>query len=250
MTMRTSGLERALGFLTPFRFGDGAVDRACMAWFPLAGALIGTAVGGLRRVSGFSPGELGAGGIGALVDAVLTGGLHYDGLADSADGLLPHADRERRLAIMDDPHVGAFGALALISAAQLKTIALARAGCSTRLTASMYALSRSAMALGSQLLPYARAEGLASAFVEGSDDAVLVANILGAGAATLSCGLLAGRRGVIGALVGLSSALAVLELAHRRLGGFTGDVLGAAGVLAESLGLLLATSARDDDRAS
>src|SRR5262249_51241339 len=102
-------MRRALSFLTPF---GGAAHPApsALAWFPVVGALIGLGVGavwwGARRAWP-SPA---AAAIALIADAALTGMLHLDGLADAADGLLPPLPRARRLEVMADPRLGAFGA--------------------------------------------------------------------------------------------------------------------------------------------
>jgi len=114
-------MRRALSFLTPF---GGAADPApsALTWFPVVGALIGLAVGGIwwaaRR--GWAPPAAAA--VAVIADAGLTGMLHLDGLADSADGLLPPLPRARRLEVMADPRLGTFGV------AGLAIILLARFG--------------------------------------------------------------------------------------------------------------------------
>src|SRR5262249_2993845 len=105
-------MRRAVSFLTPF---GGAADPkpSALAWFPLVGAIIGLAVGG-----GWGGGQRawappGGAAIAVTADAALTGLLHLDGLADAADGLLPPLPRARRLEVMADPHLGAFGVAGL-----------------------------------------------------------------------------------------------------------------------------------------
>ena len=89
-------------------------------------------------------------------------------------------------------------------------------------------------------MPYARREGLASAFMaaEAGSDPALLAGLAGAGAALALASVTAGRRGAASVVAGWAAGAAVLEVARRRLGGFTGDVLGAAGVVAETVSLL------------
>jgi len=241
-------MRRALSFLTPF---GGAADPApsALAWFPLAGALIGLGVGGIwwaaRR--GWAPPAAAA--VAVLADAGLTGMLHLDGLADTADGLLPPLPRARRLEVMADPRLGAFGV------AGLAIVLLARFGAfasmlpSPLAVAGLWSGSRTAMAVTARSVPYARPAGLASAFLNtptagrARPRAAALASpaVLGLAGALLAVGLAVAGRGAHGlAAVGAeaATAAAVVFLAWRRLGGFTGDVLGAAAVAGETAGLL------------
>jgi adenosylcobinamide-GDP ribazoletransferase len=95
------------------------------------------------------------------------------------------------------------------------------------------------MAVIARALPYARGDGLATAFLGGSWPAVA----LGGGAAALGLGAVAeGAAGALAVLAGLTASAAVAAAAHRRIGGFTGDVLGAAGVIGETIALLVAAA--------
>jgi adenosylcobinamide-GDP ribazoletransferase len=192
-----------------------------------------------------------------VVDAVLTGGLHLDGLADAADGLLPPMDRARRLRVLGDPAVGAFGGVALVTVLLLRFGAFATTPARPLVVAGLWCGSRTAMAVMARTMPYARPEGgLATAFVTSSTGEtesgsgppfhLSVGPVLTmVGGALLACGLAAVGRGVLG-LAGVGAealaAAGVGWLAWRRIGGFTGDVLGAAGVIGETVGLLVAVA--------
>jgi adenosylcobinamide-GDP ribazoletransferase len=237
-----------VSFLTPF---GGPADPApsALAWFPAVGALIGLAVGGIwwaaRR--GWAPPAAAA--IAVIADAALTGLLHLDGLADAADGLLPPLSRARRLEVMADPRLGAFGA------AGLAIVLLARFGAfasmlpSPLAVAGLWSGSRTAMAVTARAVPYARPAGLASAFLPppaagtrpGAAARLAGPAVLGLAGGLLALALAFVGRGALGvAAVGAEAAGAatVVFLAWRRLGGFTGDVLGAAAVVGETVGLL------------
>jgi adenosylcobinamide-GDP ribazoletransferase len=241
-------MRRAVSFLTPF---GGPADPApsALAWFPAVGALIGLAVGGIwwaaRR--GWAPPAAAA--IAVIADAALTGLLHLDGLADAADGLLPPLSRARRLEVMADPRLGAFGA------AGLGIVLLARFGAFASMLPSPLAIaglwsgSRTAMAVTARAVPYARQGGLASAFLPapgagtppGAAARLAGPAVLGLAGGLLALALAFAGRGALGlAAVGAEAAgaAAVVFLAQRRLGGFTGDVLGAAAVVGETVGLL------------
>src|SRR5512141_1600694 len=124
-----NGLLFALGFLTsiPVRTPapqPGDLGRAGV-WFPIVGLLLGAILAGAQYALNqvFSP-LLSAALLVALW-ALLTGGLHLDGLADCGDGLLAAVSPERRLEIMRDPRLGTFGGAALILHLLLKTLAVA-----------------------------------------------------------------------------------------------------------------------------
>jgi adenosylcobinamide-GDP ribazoletransferase len=173
-------------------------------------------------------------------DLAVTGLLHFDGLMDSADGLLPHLDRERRLEVMASPEIGAFGVGVAIVVLLLRWAALAAIRPSVILLVALWCLSRTGMAVVARTQPYARAEGgLASAFSGAPRWAPLISG------AVLAVGLaLAWRRpaGAVSVAAAVVAGGSVVWLARRRLGGFTGDVLGAAGVLAETAGLVAAAA--------
>ncbi|MGH9226317.1 MAG: adenosylcobinamide-GDP ribazoletransferase, partial [Acidimicrobiales bacterium] len=95
-------VRRAVAFLTPVG-GAAAPSPAAVSWFPVVGALIGGAVGAVWWGADAVWAPLVAAALAVAADLVLTGGLHADGLIDSADGLLPPLDRERRLDVMADP---------------------------------------------------------------------------------------------------------------------------------------------------
>jgi adenosylcobinamide-GDP ribazoletransferase len=212
-----------------------------MAFFPLVGAGIGLVTGGVWRRSRRSLAPLPAAVVVLAADAALTGALHLDGVADTADGLLAHVPARGRLAIMDEPQVGTFGTVALGIALAGRAAAFAAIEPSPVLLGALWSCSRSLMVIGSRALPYARAEGLATPFLAGSEraDRALYAAVAGMAGAALAASLTHGRRGILGVAAGSLAGAAVLGCARRRLGGFTGDVLGAAGVVCETVGLIV-----------
>jgi adenosylcobinamide-GDP ribazoletransferase len=190
-------------------------------------------------------------------DLALTGMLHLDGLADSADGLLAQLPPERRLAVMSEPQVGAFGVVSVAIALLLRVAALSGAATgavwqAVLLLGAVWATARSMMVLAMATIPYARQHGMATAFVSGRPAEPLAQRATVPTVATLSAvvfGLAGGAFAIASSrhlsegaviLAGVLSASLVLFLASRRIGGYTGDVLGAAGVVAETVGLLVA----------
>jgi adenosylcobinamide-GDP ribazoletransferase len=240
-----SDARRALAFLTPLG-GAALPSPGALAWFPVVGAALGGALGvtwwGLSRF--WPPAVVAAVVVG--LDLGLTGLLHIDGLVDSADGLLPHLSRERRLEVMRQPTVGAFGVAVCAAVLLGRWAALFAARPSILLLVSLWIGSRTTMAIVATSVPYAREgeEGLARAFL-GSRRAGVLAAAVG-----VPCAFVAAVAAVRGspeagpvALVsGAVAAGLVVWLAVRRIGGFTGDVLGASGLVLETVGLLVASA--------
>ena len=215
--------------------------------FPLAGEGLGsTAVGDAAR--GFPAVGVGIGaaaaivyGVAAAVDlpppvaAILavgsmvlaTGGLHEDGLADMADGFGGGRDREHVLAIMHDSRIGAYGVLALILVLGLRILCVAELhGTFTAALALIAAAagSRTILPLVLHYVPAARVDGLGHA--AGQPGRRMLIDSTALGAALVLIGL-----GPFGGLLAILSsgmvAWAIATLAMRRIGGQTGDVLGA-----------------------
>jgi adenosylcobinamide-GDP ribazoletransferase len=168
---------------------------------------------------------------------LLSGGLHEDGLADSADGLAG-SDPPARLAIMRDPRIGAFGALALLFSVGLRWAALfvlAQGAAALPALIVAAALSRTVPVVLLFWLPPARPDGLGRTAGRPSE-ATLLTTLAFAVLLTLPlAGLAAGVLALAAAGV---AALLTGELGKRRIGGQTGDVLGAGQQVAEALVLL------------
>lgn len=231
-------MRRAVAFLTPLPVGRPTAppDGGALVWFPVVGALVGLGVGGAWWLADRWWPPLVAGALAVAADLALTGLLHVDGLADSADGLLPpFADRDRRLDVMADPVTGAFGVASLVTVLLVRVVVFGSHRPDVLAVAGMWAMSRTAMALTARHVTYARpGGGLATSIVSSSTRSpALIDGALAAGA--VGAVVLAGW-----AAVGVAAgAAAVVVFARARIGGFTGDVLGAAGVVGETVGLLV-----------
>jgi adenosylcobinamide-GDP ribazoletransferase len=229
----------ALAFLTPLGRAREP-DARSFSWFPLVGALLGAAVGVIWWGAGALWAPAVAASIAVAADLALTGALHVDGLADTADGVLPHLDRSRRLEVMSQPDVGAFGVAAVVVVLVLRVTVLASMEPNVALVAAVWCASRTLMAVTARAVPYAREEGgLASAFLGGRPATVAA---VGATAAIVLGAIAMGGRGVLAVVAVAAAGAAVVAFARRRLGGFTGDVLGAAGLIGETVGLLVAAA--------
>ncbi|HEX4655111.1 MAG TPA: adenosylcobinamide-GDP ribazoletransferase [Mycobacteriales bacterium] len=233
-------MRRAVAFLTVL---GGAAPPAAgtVLWFPLVGALVGVAVGGVWVGADRVWPTAAAAAVTLAADAILTGGLHLDGLADTGDGLFPPLPRERRLAVMADPRIGAVGAIALGVVLLTRFAALAAGPAGLWVVVSLWCGSRSAVAVALLGGRYARADGLASGFRPITGSRGRVAGVAAAGL-VLSLGTAVVDRpghGMAALAAEAAVILAVTMLANRRLGGYTGDVLGAQIVLGETAGLLV-----------
>jgi adenosylcobinamide-GDP ribazoletransferase len=223
--------------------GDGAIAAAGWA-FPLVGA----GIGGLAALA-FLVAELGGCGsapaalIALAAGLAVTGALHEDGLADTADGFGGGRSREDKLAIMRDSRHGTFGVLALVLSVGLRAAALGTIGEPIRAGLALiaaHAASRGALPALMRILMPARADGLGAAAGQPSRAVAIIAAALGA---ALALALLGPRTGAIAlGLSGGALALAAM-LAHRQIGGYTGDVLGFFQQIGEIV-MLLAASAR------
>jgi adenosylcobinamide-GDP ribazoletransferase len=235
-------VKSAFGFLTVIGRRGSVPTNRTSAWFPLVGLVLGSLVG----LAWWGAGNLWPAFLAAVVavavDLALTGMLHLDGLADAADGLLPHMDRSRRLDVMRAPDVGAFGLGVVVMMLALRVGALTSLATTgpmrargIALLAALWCASRTAMAGAMWLAPNARPEGsLAQVFGRSPAGMWGVPVALGLAAAADSWRL----RGPVAVVAAWLAITALALLARRRLGGITGDVLGAGGMVAETVALV------------
>ena len=106
------------------RLTAAALSRAAV-WFPAIGLVVGGVMATVHALAGLVTTATAATVLARAAAILITGGLHEDGLADTADALGAHTTRERRLEILRDPRVGTYGALALILAVALSVATLA-----------------------------------------------------------------------------------------------------------------------------
>lgn len=232
------GLTTAIRTLSsiPVPGRDASEMASALPYFPLVGAFIGSILVGISHLFSFIhlvdwPG--GAAFLLLVVSIALTRGIHLDGLADTADGFFSMTDRERTLAIMKDSRVGTFGVLAIVTILGLKWLALSRL---ISHHATIWILpaavgSRTIMASLAVLLPYARKEGGCGApFVKGARSIHLwITWIL-----AILCHLPLGPLVPIMLFITLTSLVVLRWIYSRRIGGITGDLLGAASEITET----------------
>ncbi|GAA0324636.1 adenosylcobinamide-GDP ribazoletransferase [Streptomyces turgidiscabies] len=237
-----TGLRFAFGTLTvlPVRVTrwDRDAARGGMLWAPVVGLVVGACAAGVGLVLLFlGSGALLAAVASAAVPAVLTRGLHLDGLADTADGLGSGKPAEDALRVMKQSDIGPFGVLALVFVLLAQVAALAQAyGDSWGRGALAAVVSATAARLALTLaardgVPPARPEGLGAA-VAGTvpvRSALLVAILVTIAAAGLGAffGAFDIVRTAFAVIAGCAAAERLLLRCTRRFGGVTGDVFGA-----------------------
>jgi adenosylcobinamide-GDP ribazoletransferase len=233
-------LAAAVSFLTRLPLGrfvsfDAADVARSAGWFPVVGLLLGALSGGAALVlRGHLPLALVAVLL-VVLDALLTGALHFDGLADTADGFGGGKDRDDVLRIMRDHAIGSYGGTALVLLVALKVMAYAALLSGDRWFPAILltpAIGRWSILLLSATLPYARQT--ASVVREMGKASLAVGTVL------LTAALVASRLWCAGA-----AALAAIVVSacfglycRRRIGGITGDTLGANVQLCECAALI------------
>lgn len=226
----------AVGFLTILPIAPAAdLDdhRAGLRFgaraFPLAGlvvGLFGALIYALCSMLKLPPEAAAFIAIGAMT--VFTGAIHEDGLADMADGAMARTTLAERLTIMRDSRIGTFGTLALIIVVGIKTGTISAIGWPDQVAPMVIgcaAASRAVLPALMRFMTPARADGLAFAAGRPEENQVVLAALLGAVLALLFLGPTAG---LVAIVVGSAAAAVVAWIARKRLGGVTGDVLGAA----------------------
>jgi adenosylcobinamide-GDP ribazoletransferase len=238
---RVSGLLVAARYLTivPLPGASGhspeALGRAA-PWFPLVGVALGAALVAVDRLCGLLFPPILTALLTVTAWKLATGGLHLDGLADCLDGLMGR-DRQHRLAIMRDSRIGVFGALGLIIALLLLLGVLAELPPDVRWRALLVApaVGRAAPPLLARAFPPATPAGQGAIFARD----VGAGGTVTAGLSALVVSVLAlSLAGVAVYVIAGLVAVGVGAFATRRLGGITGDVLGAGVEVTELAALL------------
>jgi adenosylcobinamide-GDP ribazoletransferase len=238
-----SGLRTAWIFLTRVPIGDDPRPdgRRAVPWFPVVGAIVGAISGAVWAGANELLPPLPSAAVAITVAALVTGAFHHDGLADMADGFGGGWDREQRLRIMKDSRHGTYGVMAIVCVVAIQVSALAVHGPAQGAAAlvAAHTLARAGAIALLAVAPPAVEAGLGSGHADGARRAATVIGVVaGAGIAALALGWIALVTAAVAALaVALCGALA-----QRKIGGVTGDVLGAAEQVAEAA-VLLTTAA-------
>ena len=279
-----NGLRSAISFLTILPLAPRNAPNSMASargWFPLVGLLLGLILAGvdILRMLMLQAGSSGwHGGYAPLpatypvfpdytillwsvllvvILVALTRALHLDGFMDSCDALLGGFDRERRLAILRDPNVGAFAVIGVVCLLLIKVLTIAELppailvppgiavlppeGWSVRIPMLLLfpCLSRWAMLLTMELHPYVRSNGIGTAFFDGEQRRVRWHLILGFTFTLVVSAALVGMVGIVLLAAACAVAWGTGAWATRLLGGVTGDIYGAVNELTEVVVLLM-----------
>jgi len=227
----------ALQFLTivPLKIKEASEKSVAgaMIYFPLVGLLLGLVLSGINTLLLFlnlSP--LSVNIILVVALTVVTGGIHLDGLSDTSDAFLSGKSRDEMLAIMRDPHIGVMGAISIISIILLKVGLLGAVAAPLKTTALLLicVLSRWSSVLAMFLFPYARKDGKAKVFIQGMNLKIFVFSLIMVLVFAFAIWRL---KGLLTLLIVAGCAYLGGKFAVRKIGGITGDTLGAAIELTE-----------------
>lgn len=238
--MLLNGFREALRILTIIPVsGTHEPDISCsLPYFPVTGALLGSVCAGVAWLVGNEIGWVTAAGVLATAtDAVLTGAIHLDGLADVADSLAGSTTEERHR-IMKDPHVGTYGIVAVVLVLFLRVVSFARLAEAQKWLWYIipFVISRTIMALPARRMKYAREKGnLTRQLIENSTYLqIIFATIV----SVMLCFLIGGIYGVILLMAGYGMAFVLWGWMNRRYGGITGDLIGMSGIITETIILM------------
>ena len=239
------GFFTALKFLTifplPQRWGKATEGfGTALSYFPMVGLVLGAILFGLNYSFSFILPPSVTSALLIIALTIMTGAHHLDGLIDTFDGMVSGKSRERKLEIMADSHVGAFGIIAAILMLLLKHASLSSLPDVMAMPALllMTTLSRWIMVVAIFTFPYAKGTGMGLAFKQGATWKRLV---MATGIALIASVLLLNWWGmVLMAMLWLIS-FGIASYFHSRLGGLTGDIYGALNEIAEVLVLILIT---------
>jgi cobalamin synthase len=249
--MRLTGPLESAALLTvlPVPAGARASTRGVLPWAPLIGLVLGALATAVAVVGGRYAGPMTGAVLGIAVLALLTRGLHLDGLADTADGLGPLRARERALAVMHQGDVGPFGVVTVVLTLLLQVACLTsllptgagRLALGTAVLTARLAMART----GLPGVPVAEGSSLGRTVAGTVSRPWLAGWVLVALALTTGVALLVAEPGdavrlAVAVAVGLGAAEVVHRRAVSRLGGVTGDVMGAVGEVAATAVLLTA----------
>ncbi len=235
------GLLDAVCFLTiiPIPGSRMRPGAGSLGWFPAVGLLLGGLWGSFDLVAGFFLSPTLRAAMDVIFLGALTGGLHLDGLADTADGFFSRREKEEALRIMKDSRIGTWGVLALLAVLGLKTLAILDLPQQVRFLCLVLvpAYGRLSMLVGLRLLPYGRGqEGIAHELLSGSGGIHWIwwTGILLAASLALGWPEVLILNMAFGVML-----LGCLCLYSSRMGCITGDMAGALGEITET-GILIA----------
>lgn len=242
--LKLTDIPTAIGLLSRLPVSSGGTRGAAAAWaFPLVGLIIGL----LAAITGW---VLTALGLSANLTAafvlltmiITTGAMHEDGLADTVDGLWGGWEPTRRLEIMKDSHIGTYGVIALILSLLIRwgtLSALINADMLAIGVISVATLSRAPMVVMMALMPHARTDGLSASVGRVAAKTAQIAALI---AIIVTLALL-GWAAITAIAITTLAALITALIAQQKIGGQTGDILGATQQISEIAALTALTIA-------
>ena len=204
--------------------------RYALGWFPLIGACIG-AIFMLWRIfcTRFGCHQILFAAVGTLLPVLVTGGIHLDGFCDVTDARASFADREKRLTILKDPHIGSFAVIRVCLYLILQTALLTHVSTirSAAVIACGYVLSRTLSALSAVTFRCAKKDGTLQDFVKPAHRTLTIAMVCSFGAAAFVLMCFADfNLGGIAFGSALLSFIFYKNIAYKEFGGITGDLCG------------------------
>jgi adenosylcobinamide-GDP ribazoletransferase len=235
-----SGLLGAVQFLTrlPVRLAVPPRPADTVPWYPCVGALIGLIVGGIAAGLGELVPTAVAAALAVPTGVLLTGALHEDGLADVADAFAGGTTRDERLRILEDPAHGSYGVAALSGSIVLRIACIATLAPAAAVAGAVaaHAIARCAMVATLATVRPARDRGVGAETAAAIDRRRAAYGIAGGAAVAV---VAAGWWALPVGAAAIAVAAIVVVLAVRKLGGITGDVLGAVEQVAECAALVV-----------
>ncbi|HWB51668.1 MAG TPA: adenosylcobinamide-GDP ribazoletransferase [Stellaceae bacterium] len=237
----------ATGLLTRLPVAAPETEETTVAEASWAFPAVGAGIGMITAAAFFAASTVGLGAspaalLAILVGVAVTGALHEDGLADTADGFGGGRDREQKLAIMRDSRHGTYAMLALIFSIGLRAGALVAIGSPIEAGLALIAAnaaSRGVLPVIMRGLAPAREDGLGAAAGTPGPAPMLVAMAIGI---FVALGMLGPIRGAVALVLAGIAVAATAMLARRQIGGYTGDTLGACQQIGEIVMLLAAAT--------
>ncbi|TYP56797.1 adenosylcobinamide-GDP ribazoletransferase [Thermosediminibacter litoriperuensis] len=230
------GLYAAFSFLTriplPYIELDQKHITRSLPFFPVVGAVIGTLLAGVDLLLKRSIPAPALACLFVVCETIVTGGLHVDGFADTMDGLFCGKERDKKLEVMKDSRLGAYGAMGVVLLLLLKYSAILsiHQELRTRLLIVFPVISRWMMTCAITFFPYLREKGLGRAFNENKSSMMFVLSTF---FALMIVFTVAGIEGIKTAFLTFVSGLLFSLYIFRQLGGMTGDTYGAVNEFSE-----------------
>lgn len=233
----------ALQFLTivPLKIKEISEKKiaGAMIYFPFVGLLLGLALSGINTlllILNFPSLAVNVILVVALIG--ITGGIHMDGLSDTADAFLSGKPKDEMLVIMRDSRIGVMGAVSIVSVILLKIglISAVPAPLKTNTLLLMCVLSRWSSVLAVFLFPYARKDGKARVFIEGMNLKIFALSLF---AAIVVAFVIWRLKGILALLIVAGCVYLGGRFASRKIGGITGDTIGAGIELTEVTALFI-----------